>query len=198
MNAVEHSGADATSKVELSASIAGNRLRLEVGDRGAWREPVPGGDRGHGLGLMRSLMDEVEIKRDTDGTTVRLERDVSFGPAETYEHRAAAVTFGEVRGVTVAIVEGEVDLAVAERVAAELDAASGTNASALVVDLSGVSYLDSSGVHMLFKLAHRRHATGGTTRIAVPAGPVRRVLELTGVEATLALDPSVDDAVARL
>ena len=107
---------------------------------------------------MRSLMDDVEIERDAGGTRVRMERDVAFGPAEEHEQKAAAVTFGDVRGVTVAIVEGEVDLAVAERVAAELEAAPRTDGSGLVVDLSGVSYLDSSGVHLLFKLANRRHS----------------------------------------
>ena len=61
-----------------------------------------------------------------------------------------------------------------------------------MVDLTETTYLDSSGVHMLFKLARRRHAVGTVTRLAVGPGPVRRVLELTGAEAVLALHEDVD------
>jgi stage II sporulation protein AA (anti-sigma F factor antagonist) len=60
-----------------------------------------------------------------------------------------------------------------------------------------VSYLDSAGVHLIFKLARRRQEAGGATRIVAPDGAVRRVLELTGVEATLGLDGSIDQALAR-
>ena len=197
MNAVEHSGADGDSKIDVSARLDGTTLTIEVTDRGRWREPVPGGDRGHGLGLMRKLMDEVQIDTDGPGTVVRMNRDVAFGPSAERRSESASVTIGEVHGVSVAIVEGEVDLAVVERIGTELEPVSDAPAP-LVVDLSDVSYLDSAGVHLLFKLAGRREAAGGATRIVAPAGAVRRVLELTGVEATLGLDASVDDAVARL
>jgi anti-anti-sigma factor len=198
MNAVEHSGAHHASKIELSATIDETRLVIEVSDRGTWREPVPTGHRGHGLGLMRKLMDAVEIDRDGEGTSVRMERDLAFGVPVERLAKAPSVTVGEVRGVAVAIFEGDVDLAVVDRLGAELEAAVGPAVGSLVVDLTGVSYLDSAGVHLLFKLAHRRRAAGGATRIVVAAGPVRRVLELTGVEATLGLDESVDQAIGRL
>ena len=41
MNAVEHSGADHATKIELSATIDDSRLMIEVSDHGTWREPVP-------------------------------------------------------------------------------------------------------------------------------------------------------------
>jgi len=196
MNAVEHSGADGDTKIDVSARIDGTTLTIEVSDRGTWREPVPGGDRGHGLGLMRKLMDEVEIDRDGDGTVVRMNRDVTFGPSAERRPEAASVTTREVQGVSVAMIAGEVDLAVVDRVGRELEPVLASPAP-LVVDLSGVSYLDSAGVHLLFKVAARRDAAGGATRIVAPAGAVRRVLELTGVKATLGLDATVDEAVAR-
>jgi anti-anti-sigma factor len=198
MNAVEHSGAGADTKIEVSASLDGARLSLEVKDRGSWHEPVPTGDRGHGLGLMRTLMDVVEIDRARDGTRVLMGRAVSFGATAERRPKPASVAVNEVNGVCVASLDGDVDLAVIDRLGDALDGTSGSAVPSLVVDLTGVTYLDSAGVHMLFKLAHRRHATGGATRLAVAAGPVRRVLELTGVEATLAMDPSVDEAIGRL
>jgi anti-anti-sigma factor len=196
MNAVEHSGADGDTKIDLAAHIDGTTLTIEVTDHGRWREPVAGGDRGHGLGLMRKLMDEVAIQTDGDGTHVSMQRNVAFGPSAERRPAAASVTIGEVRGVSVAIIQGDVDLAVVDRIAAELEPVSGV-ASPLVVDLTDVSYLDSAGVHLLFRLAGGRQAAVGVTRIVAPAGAVRRVLELTGVEATLGLDETVDQAIDR-
>ena len=198
MNAVEHSGARGDTKIELSATLDGTRLAIDVSDHGSWHEVVPTGDRGHGLGLMRTLMDVVEIDRGGDGTRVRMERDVVLGPAAGRRAKAASLTMGDVQGVRVATFDGDIDLAVVDRLGAELDGAAGSAVPSLVVDLTGVTYLDSAGVHLLFKLAHRRHVTGGATRLAVAAGPVRRVLELTGVESALAMDSSVDEAIERL
>lgn len=197
MNAVEHSGADADSKIELSASLDGTRLAVDVSDEGRWRDPVPTGDRGHGLGLMHTLMDAVEIDRDGSGTRVRMEREVAFGPPADRRSQPASIELTEVRGVVVATLVGEVDLAVVDRLDAELEEAAGPGVRSLVVDLTGVSYLDSAGLHMLFKLAHRRHSSGCATRVAVPPGPVRRVMELTGVEAVLGMDETLDEAIGR-
>ena len=196
MNAVEHSGARDGTKIDLSAQIDGTTLTIEVTDRGKWREPVPGGDRGHGLGLMSSLTDEVAIDRGDEGTRVRMRREVAFGPPAERRSEPASVTIGEVRGVNVAIVQGEIDLAAVDRIGAELEPVAGVP-TPLAVDLSEVSYLDSAGVHLIFKLARRHQEAGGVTRIVAPGGAVRRVLELTGVEATLGLDGSVDQALAR-
>jgi anti-anti-sigma factor len=57
-----------------------------------------------------------------------------------------------VEGVDVVAVDGEVDLTNAEEVE---EAVVGTTAPAVVLDLSAVSYLDSSGIRAIDK-AHRR------------------------------------------
>jgi anti-sigma regulatory factor (Ser/Thr protein kinase) len=44
-----------------------------VRDFGAWRPPRHG-DQGRGLGLMRALMDKVEVTPSPEGTTVLLRR----------------------------------------------------------------------------------------------------------------------------
>jgi anti-sigma regulatory factor (Ser/Thr protein kinase) len=44
-----------------------------VRDSGRWREtPRRRGDRGHGLPLMRSLVDDVVVERGETGTVVRM------------------------------------------------------------------------------------------------------------------------------
>jgi anti-anti-sigma factor len=75
---------------------------------------------------------------------------------------------------------GEIDVsnvADAESILSEL-ASSGTP---LTVDMVGLSYLDSQGVGLLFRLAKRADLSGGTLTLANPRGIVRRVLEITSV-----------------
>ncbi|MFI0794216.1 STAS domain-containing protein [Micromonospora rubida] len=96
-----------------------------------------------------------------------------------------AVTEG--RGLLVVI--GEIDLATSGELAAALaDALGGPPLSALEVDFAGVRFLDSSGILVLLR-AHARAAEQGC-RLTVTdvRSAVRRVLEITGVLATLGLD----------
>jgi anti-anti-sigma factor len=84
-------------------------------------------------------------------------------------------------GVVVAAVTGEIDVSNAARleraIAEELDRA----AAGLVVDLGGLEFMDSSGVHMLFALARRLTQRGlGFALVVPPDNLPRRVLELSG------------------
>lgn len=75
-NAVEHAylGAE-IGLLRLTARLdPGGQVSMQVIDNGRWREPAGhGGDRGRGFPLMRATMDEVQVQRGTDGTTVLLE-----------------------------------------------------------------------------------------------------------------------------
>jgi anti-sigma regulatory factor (Ser/Thr protein kinase) len=73
-NAIEHAyrGQDGTLRVRVVA--ADGLLHATIGDDGEWRDATPGGDRGRGILLMRSLMDSAEIETSASGTQVRLER----------------------------------------------------------------------------------------------------------------------------
>jgi anti-sigma regulatory factor (Ser/Thr protein kinase) len=51
-------------------------MRIEVRDSGQWKPGDGSAERGLGLGLMRSLMDNVQVSRRDDGTAVVLERTV--------------------------------------------------------------------------------------------------------------------------
>ncbi len=87
---------------------------------------------------------------------------------------------------------GELDIATAPRAEEELhqaeeDAGSGT----VVIDLAGLTFMDSTGLRLLVAADARAHAHG--RRLAIVRGPeaVQRVIELTGLDAKLLL---VDDA----
>ena len=67
------------------------------------------------------------------------------------------------------------------------------DASALVVDLREVSFLDSSGVRFLHRLARSCSEAGTSVRVvAPPGGRARRVLDLVGM--TLLVDDDMETA----
>jgi anti-anti-sigma factor len=113
--------------------------------------------------------------------------------------RIAGFEFEQHDTILVATMDGEIDssnaselrLAPAERVP--------NASSALVLDLSGVSYLDSSGIHLLFDLGRRLAARRQALRLVVPAGaPMRRVLELCAIDAVAPMDRDLDGALEAL
>jgi anti-anti-sigma factor len=199
MNAVEHSGTPPTEAIRVLARADRGRLWLEVRDSGRWREPTEHRDRGHGLNLMRALTDALAVEREDGGTTVFMEKALSFGDAPQVPRAdEAELTTEWIGDVCVTRLSGDVDLAGVESIEARIDAATSERPGGLVVDLSGVGYLDSAGVHMLFRLARNRRTVGAATSIVAAPGPVRRVLELTDMETTVPLAASVASAVEAL
>jgi anti-sigma B factor antagonist len=65
-------------------------------------------------------------------------------------------------------------------------------ATSLVVDLSEVTFLDSTGLSVLISGLKRCQDAGGTMRLASPRPNVRKVLEITGLTAVFQL-PAVED-----
>jgi anti-anti-sigma factor len=80
---------------------------------------------------------------------------------------------------------GELDLATADELQHELERAEASNAQSIVLDLSGLTFMDSTGVQLLLR-AHAR-SRADANRLMLLRGPaaVQRVLELTGVAALL-------------
>jgi anti-anti-sigma factor len=78
------------------------------------------------------------------------------------------------------VVTGEIDLVTAPYLRDELAAVVGGAGSTTVVDLSGVTFIDSSGLGALIDARTAIDATDATLVLLNPSGPCRRVLELTG------------------
>ena len=102
-------------------------------------------------------------------------------------------------GIPVAIVTGEVDIVNAGEIGGQLFNAAPNAAPGLVVDLSGVTYLDSRGVHLLLDLANRlRMRHQGLHLVVPPRALIRRVLLLTHVDSVIPLHHDADTAVQAL
>ncbi len=84
---------------------------------------------------------------------------------------------------------GELDIATAEGVEDELSRVEESDPPSIVIDLSGLTVLDSSGVRLLLN-AQARAQRFGENRLKLRRGPeqVQRVLELSGVDELLSFD----------
>jgi len=71
-NAIEHAAAGPDAIIGVRARISGSEVVVSVRDHGIWRPAVAQTERGHGLRLMRMLMDTVDIATNEQGTRVQL------------------------------------------------------------------------------------------------------------------------------
>jgi anti-sigma B factor antagonist len=94
-------------------------------------------------------------------------------------------------GRDIVVVRGEIDVATSGALREELYAVMDGGSKALVVDLSGVGFVDSSGLGVLVgSLKHMRERDGELT-IAGLAQPALRVFEITGLTELFPMEPAV-------
>jgi GAF domain-containing protein/anti-sigma regulatory factor (Ser/Thr protein kinase) len=74
-NAVEHAYSPGPAMFLLDATVHDAELTISVRDTGSWREPR-GVDRGRGLTIIRSAMDDVDLKRSAEGTELLMRRSL--------------------------------------------------------------------------------------------------------------------------
>jgi anti-anti-sigma factor len=97
--------------------------------------------------------------------------------------------------IVLAHVTGELDISGAPHAGERIAEAVPTSARGLVVDMSELDFIDSSGVAMLFGLVRRLSSRRQELRVVAPKGrPVARVLEI--VEFQRAAPICVDVAAA--
>jgi anti-sigma B factor antagonist len=92
--------------------------------------------------------------------------------------------------VTIVRPRGELDLATVETLSSGLDAAiaelratlDGFEVAArLVLDLRGLSFIDSTGLHLLVALDRRAQRDGFVLTLVAPAAPTDRAIEVSGL-----------------
>ncbi|HEY1653943.1 MAG TPA: STAS domain-containing protein [Candidatus Tumulicola sp.] len=90
---------------------------------------------------------------------------------------------------------GSLDIATSPTVRAALNEATDQGKKELVVDLTQLEFLDSTGLGALIG-AHRRAAErDGSLRLVVSEGPIARLLNITGLIRVFAVYHSIDDAL---
>lgn len=103
----------------------------------------------------------------------------------------------ELPGVRIVSIRGELDLTHAADARSALELAASEPERALVIDLTGCDFLDSTGVSAIVAASRSARGAGSGVTVASTAGSeVRRILDLTGISQGL---PTFDgvDAAAR-
>jgi anti-sigma B factor antagonist len=91
---------------------------------------------------------------------------------------------------------GSLDIATSPSLRATLMEAADRDDHEIVVDLSQLEFLDSTGLGALIG-AHKRAAEhGGSVRLVAHEGQILRLLRITGLLEVFAVYPSVDAALA--
>jgi anti-sigma B factor antagonist len=97
-------------------------------------------------------------------------------------------------GPTVLPLEGEIDLHVSPRIAAALTEMIATKPSRLVVDLTRVSYVDSSGLAVLIEAMQNVEKYGGTFALAGLQETVRSIFEIARLDQVFRIFPDLNAA----
>jgi anti-anti-sigma factor len=97
--------------------------------------------------------------------------------------------------VVVAAMAGEIDLANADAGEERIVAGVPSEADRLILDLSGVTYLDSAGVRLILGVNERLHLRRQELRLVVPdQAPIQRLIEITRLAMQVPIFASVSDA----
>jgi len=92
---------------------------------------------------------------------------------------------------TVAL-RGELDLSGVDRARQAIEEAEAAASPLLVLDLSELEFIDSTGLEVLLRAARRAHDDGRRLIVRRPSRYVRRLLELTAIDQSLDI---VEDVV---
>jgi anti-sigma B factor antagonist len=103
-------------------------------------------------------------------------------------------------GVRTVSVRGELDLSTAPDLEGPLEQALESGDGSVLIDLSQCEFIDSTGIALIVR-AWQRLQSGGNGRALVICSQndqVRRVLEITGLELSIPVHMSRDEALAAL
>jgi anti-sigma B factor antagonist len=90
---------------------------------------------------------------------------------------------------------GELDVAVAVRIVAQLSVVAARERD-IIVDLTGLEFIDSSGLAALVRVREQARRVGGDLLLAAPQRQVLRLLTLTRLIDVFSVHASVDEAAS--
>ncbi len=112
--------------------------------------------------------------------------------------KLADIQFSDRERVVIARLTGEIDLSNADGIERAIAEATPNHALALILDVSALDYLDSAGIHLIYKLREKLRARGQRLRLVIPAdSPANDALRLAGVSRNVDTAESVDAAMAE-
>jgi len=98
-------------------------------------------------------------------------------------------------GAAIVAISGEVDMFTSPDLRRELQRLTRDSVKRIVVDLSDVAFMDSSGIATLVQGLKESRPYGGELRLAAPGETVMRVLELANLTKLFSVHDTVEGAV---
>jgi anti-sigma B factor antagonist len=102
------------------------------------------------------------------------------------------------KGRSVVAASGELDIATAPQLLGAVTALSQPGTGAIAIDLSALTFIDSSGIKALRAAVRSANARGVGAIVASPSRRVERVLELVRLGDVIPLEHSLPAALERL
>ncbi|MCW2994508.1 MAG: hypothetical protein JWQ18_2003 [Conexibacter sp.] len=101
-------------------------------------------------------------------------------------------------GATVVEVEGEIHVSTAPEFSGMLSAAVDGGRTSLVLDLTSVSFIDSTGLSVLLSTSRRVTRAGGRMALVCSNPTVLRLFEITRLDTTFDIHPELDSALSTV
>ncbi|MEU3413849.1 MULTISPECIES: STAS domain-containing protein [unclassified Streptomyces] len=98
-------------------------------------------------------------------------------------------------GIHVITLTGEIDHHTGGTLRHALNTAR-TGRPRFVIDMRQVAFMDSTGINILIAAHQAAAEAGGWLRLAAPAAPVLRTLQIVGVDEVIACRPTLRDALS--
>jgi anti-sigma B factor antagonist len=117
------------------------------------------------------------------------------GSTQHHTHEDLSIHLHVVEGSQVFELTGSLDIATSPTVRATLTSASERGDHKLIVDLTKVDFLDSTGLGALIGGQRRAKEFDGEIRLVAKEGQILRLLRITGLLKVFAVYPTLEDAL---
>ena len=97
---------------------------------------------------------------------------------------------------TLVEIAGEADVTNTDELRRLLDEEVSQQPRTLIIDLSGLRFMDSSALHVILRANRAMDRQGGVVLLASPRDPVAKMLRLTAADQLIPVYPSVSEASA--
>jgi anti-anti-sigma factor len=214
-NVVEHgccdNDTDEEHHIEVTCQDRGGQFVITVIDNGIRFDPTtlaeidpcrPLDERepgGLGWFFIRKLMDEVSYENREVRNHLTMIKNGAHRQPSGNQPVESAVPARELReGLWAVVPAGRLDSTAARTLETALNAQLDAGHVRLVIDMSQVAYISSSGLRVLVTIWRRSQKLGGNIALAALSTRVREVFEMSGFDTLFTVAPSVEDAAASL
>lgn len=97
---------------------------------------------------------------------------------------------------TLVTLAGEADVTNSDSLRKVLDTEVGRQPRTLIIDLSGLRFMDSSALHVILRANRTMDLHGGVLALASPREPVAKMLRLTAADQLIPVYASVSEATS--